>query len=182
MRMSKMAGAPPQMIGAPGWASWWMVIPLRHSAACCTTEPSKVTGAAAPASGMETIWTGTKARPRSIRFCAPNSLQISGGDGHTSKTACGFFSNPARPPAKIASMSIIAWSVSTEKAPVTIGFLEYSSTRYKRYRSPIALGISLHTTAVDWASYCGSISAILMIRTRSAEYEGLCSSVSGSRT
>ena len=35
-----------------------MVIPDRHSAACCVTEPSKVTGEAAPASGMDTISAG----------------------------------------------------------------------------------------------------------------------------
>ncbi len=109
-RMSKIAGAPPQTMGAPGLASWWMVMPLMHSAACCTTEPSRVTGAAAPARGMETIWAGTPARARSIRFWAPKSLQISGGEGQTSNTACGFSASASRPPAKIASMSIMICS------------------------------------------------------------------------
>ena len=58
--------------------------------ACWTTEPSKVTGAAAPAKGIEISSAGTRARASSIRLPAPKSLQISGGDGHTSKTACGF--------------------------------------------------------------------------------------------
>ena len=53
-----------------------------------------------------------------------------------------------------------------------MGFLECSSTRYRRYRSPMALGTSLHTTAVDWASYWGSISATLTRRTRSSDWEG----------
>jgi lysine 6-dehydrogenase len=58
-----------------------MVIPLMHSAACCTTEPSSVTGAATPARGIETISAGIAARARSIRLCEPNWLQISGGGG-----------------------------------------------------------------------------------------------------
>ena len=59
LRMSKMAGAPPHTMGAPGWTSWWMVMPLRHSAACWVMAPNSVTGAAAPASGIETISAGT---------------------------------------------------------------------------------------------------------------------------
>ena len=47
-----------------------MTIPLRHSAACWTTEPTRVTGAAAPARGIETISAGTPARARSMRLLA----------------------------------------------------------------------------------------------------------------
>src|ERR1022692_2045426 len=47
-----------------------------HSAACCTTEPARVTGAVAPASGMLTISAGTPARARSTRFWEANSDQI----------------------------------------------------------------------------------------------------------
>ncbi len=132
LRMSKMAGAPPHTMGAPALASWWMVMPLKHSAACCTTEPSSVTGAAAPASGMETISAGTPARASSIRLPAPNLLQMSGGEGQTSKTACGFSASAARPPVKIASISSMTCSVSFENAPVTIGLPECNSTRYRR--------------------------------------------------
>jgi DNA-binding Lrp family transcriptional regulator len=53
-----------------------------------------------------------------------------------------------------------------EKAPVTTGFLENSSTKYRRYKSPISLGISLHTKAVDCASYCQSESVEVFCRDR----------------
>ena len=115
LRISKIAGAPPHTMGEPGWASWWMAMPLRHSAACCTTEPRRVTGAAAPASGIETISAGTPARASSIRFCAPKSLQISGGEGQTSNTAWGFSARASCPPAKIASMSIMCCKVAYRK-------------------------------------------------------------------
>jgi hypothetical protein len=88
-RMSRIAGAPPQTIGAPGRASWWMAIPERHSAACWTTLPMSVTGAAAPASGIDTICAGTPARARSMRLRHPSADHVSGGDGQTSKTARG---------------------------------------------------------------------------------------------
>ena len=129
VRMSTMAGAPPHTIGAPGLASWWRTIPDRHSAACWTTEPTSVTGAAPPASGIETISAGTRARARSIRFRAPKAVQVRGGEGHTSKTARGRAASASRPPASSASRSIIAADPSGLKAPVTIGLAEPSSTR-----------------------------------------------------
>ena len=45
-------------MGEPAFASWWIKIPLKHSAACCTTQPNNVIGAATPASGMDTISAG----------------------------------------------------------------------------------------------------------------------------
>ena len=41
LRMSNVDGAPPQTMGEPGCASWWMVMPDRHSAACCVTAPEQ---------------------------------------------------------------------------------------------------------------------------------------------
>jgi hypothetical protein len=151
-RMSMIAGAPPQMIGEPGRASWWMTIPLRHSAACWTTDPTSVTGAAPPASGIETISAGTRARARSTRLCAPNSDQLSGGEGQTSKTARGRVASASRPPESIARRSIITCVVRALNAPVTTGLSEYSRTRKSRYRSPISGGTSPQTIAVDWAA------------------------------
>ena len=56
--------------------------------------------AAQRAMGIETISAGTPARASPIRLPAPNELQISGGEGHTSNTASGFSASPARPPAR----------------------------------------------------------------------------------
>jgi hypothetical protein len=84
-----------------------MVMPERHSAACCVTAPSKVTGAAAPANGIETISAGIAARARAINWPAPKLDQINGGDGQTSKMARGCSRNLSRPPAKMASISIM---------------------------------------------------------------------------
>ena len=75
---------------------------LWHSAACCTTDPTKVTGAVAPAGGMLTISAGTPARARSTRFCEANTDQFSGGDGQTSKIARGLFRGASRPPLSMA--------------------------------------------------------------------------------
>jgi hypothetical protein len=56
---------------------------LRHSAACCTTDPTKVTGAVAPAGGMLTTSAGTPARARSTRFCeAKLTSSAAGTDRH----------------------------------------------------------------------------------------------------
>ena len=76
-------------MGLPGLASWWMVMPLRHSAACCTAEPMTVAGPVAPVSGMETSSAGTPVRAQSIRLAQVMSLQSRGGEGQTSKTARG---------------------------------------------------------------------------------------------
>jgi len=176
-----MAGAPPQTIGAPGWASWWIVMPLMHSAACCTTEPASVTGAVAPERGMLTISAGIPARARSTRFCDANSDQLSGGDGQTSKMARGRRRRASRPPLAIATRSIRVCRLVAEKAPVTIGFCECHSTSRSRYQSPISCGTSLQTMAVDCAANCGSISATCTNRTRSSEMAGRACCVSGSR-
>ncbi len=166
LRMSKMAAAPPQTIGAPAPASWWIVIPARHSAVCCVMVPSMVTGAAAPDSGTDTISAGIPARASAIRFPAPKLDQIKGGAGHTSKIARGFSRAAWRLPANTASISIISCTVLFENAPVTIGFFEYSSARNSLYESWISLGTSWQITAVDCASYWGSCSATLSRRIR----------------
>src|SRR5215213_11565854 len=101
-----------------------MVMPAKHSAVCCVTVPSIVTGAAAPESGTETISAGTEARASAIKLPEAKLLQIRGGAGQTSKIARGFSRAAADPPARIASMSIISVTVLFVKAPVTIGFLE----------------------------------------------------------
>ena len=62
-------------------------MPLMHSAACCVIAPISVTGAVAPANGIDTISAGTPARARSIRFCDAKPLQFNGGDGHSSDQA-----------------------------------------------------------------------------------------------
>jgi hypothetical protein len=67
-------------------------------------------------------------------------------------------------------------------APVTTGLSEYQRTRNKRYRSPISDGTSPQTMAVDCAAYCGSISATLISRTKSAACAGRGRIVSGSST
>ncbi len=152
-----------------------------HSAACCTTDPIKVTGAVAPASGMLTISAGTPARARSTRFCEANSDQFSGGDGQTSKMARGCWRRASRPPLSMASRSISVCRLCAENAPVTTGFSEYHSTSRRRYQSPISCGTSLQTIAVDCAANWGSISATCTRRTRSAEIAGRGCCVSGSR-
>src|SRR3972149_3695698 len=101
-----------------------MVIPHKHSVACWTIEPSRVTGAAAPANGIETICAGTPARPRSIRLREANSVHINGGEGQTSNTARGLAANSRWPPETAANMSIITWVVWEENGPVTMGLLE----------------------------------------------------------
>ncbi len=45
-------GPPPCITGAPGWASWTSVAPLRNSALFTTAEPAMVTGPVAPRIGM----------------------------------------------------------------------------------------------------------------------------------
>ncbi len=67
-----------------------MVMPARHSAVCCVTVPSIVTGAAAPDNGTDTISAGMPARARAIKLPEAKLLQISGGAGQTSKMARGF--------------------------------------------------------------------------------------------
>jgi len=49
-------------------------MPLMHSAAYCVIAPINVTGAVAPASGIDTISAGTPARARSTRFCDAKPL------------------------------------------------------------------------------------------------------------
>jgi hypothetical protein len=73
---------------------------------------------------MDTISAGTPARASVIKLPAPKLLQINGGEGQTSKMARGFSRRASRPPANIASISIISWTVLLVNAPVTIGFLE----------------------------------------------------------
>ena len=107
-------------------------MPLMHSAACCVIAPISVTGAVAPASGIDTISAGTPARARSIKFCDANPDQFSGGEGHTSNTARGFAFNASRPPQSTASRSIITCVVCALNEPVTIGLSEYHSTRNSR--------------------------------------------------
>ncbi len=68
LRMSNAAGEPPQTIGAPSWASCEMVTPLMFSAVCCTTAPAMVTGAVAPAKGIDTNSEGIQARAQSTKF------------------------------------------------------------------------------------------------------------------
>ena len=46
------------MMGAPGAASWWMTMPERFSAQCCTTASRSVTGEVAPVRGMDTSSAG----------------------------------------------------------------------------------------------------------------------------
>src|SRR5688572_28686684 len=110
-------------------------MPARHSAVCCVTVPSMVTGAAAPDNGTETISAGIAARANAIKFPDAKLLQINGGAGHTSKIARGLFFDSSCPPARIASMSIISVTVLFVKAPVTMGFFENNNARYKRYES-----------------------------------------------
>ena len=78
------------MTGAPAPASWWITTPERFSAQCCTTASRRVTGAVAPAMGMETSWAGMPARAQSIRAWQVRSLHLSGGVGAQSKMARGF--------------------------------------------------------------------------------------------
>ncbi len=99
-----------------------MVMPLRFSAACCTTAAASVTGAVAPASGIDTSSAGIPARAQSIRFWQVRSDHSSGGDGQTSNTAIGRAASASSPPATSASISFITHQVSVRKAPVTIGF------------------------------------------------------------
>ena len=132
IRMSRIAGAPPHTIGAPGAAAWWITIPARHSAACCTTEPASATGAAPPARGIDTIWAGTPARASPIRHRDANEVQSSGGDGHTSKTARGRARSASVPPASTASRSSIGRRPSAVNAPVTTGLSDPSRTRRSR--------------------------------------------------
>ncbi len=88
-----------------------------------------MTGAAPPASGIETISAGTMARARSMRLRAPKAVQVSGGEGQTSKTARGRAASASRPPASRARRSIMAAVPSGLKAPVTIGLAEPRRTR-----------------------------------------------------
>src|SRR5215471_21667618 len=109
-----------------------MASPLRHSAACWTTDPINVTGAVAPANGMETISAGTPARANCTMFSEAESDQLSGGEGHTSKTARGLARNLSAPPASAVRRSNMARSVGPLNAPVTIGLFEYQSTIRRR--------------------------------------------------
>src|SRR5690349_3790168 len=145
-----------------------MTMPASDSAACCTIEPANVTGAVAPASGMEISSAGTPARASRIRFSAANSDQFKGGDGQTANTAPGLARTASGPPASADSSSSMIPKVDTPNAPVTTGLSEYQSTNRKRYQSPISLGTSLQTMAVDCAAYCGSLSVTCTMRIRSA--------------
>src|SRR5690242_13799206 len=108
-----------------------MVIPPRHSAACCTTDPIKVTGAVAPASGMETISAGTPARASCTKFSLANSDQFKGGDGQTSKIARGILRFKV-PPESAARRVSMAFNVGALNAPVITGLFEYDNTRKSR--------------------------------------------------
>ena len=110
-------------------ASWWMVIPLRHSAACCTTEPTRVAGPVAPARGMETNSAGMPARAQSIMFWQVISLHSRGGEGQTSNTAIGLAARASSLPTAATSRFFMMAQVSMAKAPVTTGFRAYLSTR-----------------------------------------------------
>src|ERR1043165_1945017 len=127
-----------------------MVTPASDSAACCTIAPASVTGAVAPASGMEISSAGTPARASLSKLSAANADQFSGGEGQTSNTALGLDFSASNPPASAATRSSMVRNVATLNAPVTTGLSEYESTRNSRYRPPISLGTSLHTIAVDW--------------------------------
>ncbi len=127
--MSNAAGEPPQTTLAPVFASCPMTMPLRHSAVCWTTAAASVTGAVAPASGIDTSSAGMPARAQSIRFWHVRSLQSSGGDGQTSNTAIGFAARAASPPAAAESICFITHHVSVRKAPVTIGLRMKLSAR-----------------------------------------------------
>ena len=140
-----------------------------------------MTGAVAPAMGIDTISAGTPARARSTIFCEANSDQFSGGDGQTSKTALGFLRRLLGPPDSRASNSSNVCRLAPEKAPVTTGFRECHSTTSRRYQSPISAGTSLQTIAVDCAENCGSTSATCTSLTRSADNAGRACCVSGSR-
>ncbi len=131
--MSTMVGAPPHTTGVPASASWWRTIPASVSAACWTIDPISVTGAATPASGMEMSSAGTL-RPGEVHDdCGPaNSDQVRGGDGQTSNTARGRSASASRPPASIASRSIMIADPRGVNAPVTTGFPEFTRHRNSR--------------------------------------------------
>ena len=67
-----------------------MTTPLRVSAVCCTSEPTSVTGATKPASGMEMNSTGMDQRAQSTTFWLVTSLHLSGAVGQQEKTVSGF--------------------------------------------------------------------------------------------
>ena len=131
-RMSTMVGAPPHTMGDPASASWWRTMPARVSAACWTMDPMSVTGDATPASGMEMSSAGTRARARSMTLRHANSDQVRGGDGQTSNTARGRSTSASRPPASIASRSIMIADPRGVNAPVTTGFPEFTRHRNSR--------------------------------------------------
>ena len=97
-----------------------MTMPLMHSAACCTIEPDRVTGAVAPAKGMLTISAGTPASARSTRLCEANSDQFRGGEGQTSKIARGLLRSASVPPLSIAS----SYGLGNFSAKIRYGFTQ----------------------------------------------------------
>ena len=106
-----------------------MVTPLRHSAVCWTTDPRRVAGPVAPASGILTSSAGTRYWAQSIRFSQVISDHRSGGEGQTSKTAIGRSARASSLPATTTSRSFITSQVSTANAPVTTGLRVWSRVR-----------------------------------------------------
>ncbi len=124
-----MAGEPPQSMGAPAHAACAMTTPESVSAACCTIEPTRVTGATKPVSGIEMNSTGMPARAQSTTFWLVTSLHLSGAVGQHEKIVSGAARSASAEPRTITCRSRITSKASTVKAPVTTGFTPWSRLR-----------------------------------------------------
>ena len=100
-----------------------MTIPLRFSAHCWTAASRSVTGAVAPAIGIETSSAGIPARAQSISAWQVRSLHFSGGLGQQSRIARGRRRSSVSPPLTARSISRIGANPSFRNVPVITGFL-----------------------------------------------------------
>ena len=152
--ISNAAGDPPKMMGAPGRANRRMTMPLRFSAVSCTSAPAKVTGAAAPARGMEIRRRG----------CLPGGVdEVLAGQvapfqgrrgGQQSSIAQGFSERPFSPPGRPSDV-LHDLEAPTAKVPVMIGFVQNRSPMYSRYLSCMASGTSMEIMSVLCAAMFG---------------------------
>ena len=106
-----------------------MTTPERVSAVCWIREPTRLTGAVKPDSGIEMYSTGIAARAQSTRFWEVTSLHLSGLVGQQEKIVRGFAASSSAEPRTASWSSFMSPKASMVKAPVTTGFSQFMRPR-----------------------------------------------------
>ena len=126
--MWKVAGAPPNSTGVPGFTICAIVMPVSTSTQWNTSAPTSVTGAIRPISVTGTISTGMPASAQSSRFWQESSPKRKLPVAVMVKIDIGFAMSSARSRRKSCIISAMRGTPCSPKAPETTGFFVFVST------------------------------------------------------